>query len=180
MKSRDFSGPPNWRQDSAFPARLEDRHTIVARASQSAGIVVTGTPALAFASEAALRNTRLFHCRMTAAPLYCPHSRFCLPGPFPRTRRIRIQNRTSGCAASKRLRAFQEDQNGYRHCQVLQLSKRLRLHSAGRRRPRCLRFHVSAVERAGMRGLVEGQKLTFDIEADRRSGKPAAANLQNA
>ena len=40
--------------------------------------------------------------------------------------------------------------------------------------------HVSAVERAGMRGLVDGQKLTFDIEADRRSGKPAAANLQNA
>src|SRR3954452_15921001 len=40
--------------------------------------------------------------------------------------------------------------------------------------------HVSAVERAGMRGLVEGQKLTFDIEADRRSGKSAAANLQNA
>ena len=27
--------------------------------------------------------------------------------------------------------------------------------------------HVSAVERAGMRGLAEGQKLTFDIEADR-------------
>ena len=40
--------------------------------------------------------------------------------------------------------------------------------------------HVSAVERAGMRGLVEGQKLTFDIEADRKSGKSAAANLQEA
>jgi cold shock protein len=40
--------------------------------------------------------------------------------------------------------------------------------------------HVSAVERAGMRGLVEGQKLTFDIEADRRSGKSAATNLQTA
>ncbi len=26
--------------------------------------------------------------------------------------------------------------------------------------------HVSAVERAGMRGLAEGQKLTFDIEAE--------------
>lgn len=38
--------------------------------------------------------------------------------------------------------------------------------------------HVSAVERAGMRGLVEGQKISFDIEADRRSGKAAAANLQ--
>ena len=38
--------------------------------------------------------------------------------------------------------------------------------------------HVSAVERAGLRGLVEGQKVSFDIEADRRSGKSAAANLQ--
>ena len=33
--------------------------------------------------------------------------------------------------------------------------------------------HVSAVERAGMRSLNEGQKLSFDIEADRRSGKSA-------
>ena len=40
--------------------------------------------------------------------------------------------------------------------------------------------HISAVERAGMRGLVEGQKVTFDIETDRRSGKAAAANLQAA
>lgn len=40
--------------------------------------------------------------------------------------------------------------------------------------------HVSAVERAGMRGLVEGQKVSFDIEADRRSGKSAATNLQTA
>ena len=38
--------------------------------------------------------------------------------------------------------------------------------------------HISAVERAGMRSLVEGQKVTFDIETDRRSGKSAAANLQ--
>ena len=37
--------------------------------------------------------------------------------------------------------------------------------------------HVSALERAGMSGLAEGQKLSFDIEADRRSGKSAAANL---
>jgi len=38
--------------------------------------------------------------------------------------------------------------------------------------------HISAVERAGMSTLNEGQKLKFDIEADRRSGKSAAANLQ--
>jgi CspA family cold shock protein len=40
--------------------------------------------------------------------------------------------------------------------------------------------HISAVERAGMSTLNEGQKVTFDIEADRRSGKSAAANLQAA
>jgi cold shock protein len=41
-------------------------------------------------------------------------------------------------------------------------------------------LHVSAVERAGMRSLVQGQKVTFDIEADRRSGKSAATNLRIA
>jgi CspA family cold shock protein len=40
--------------------------------------------------------------------------------------------------------------------------------------------HISAVERAGMRDLVEGQKVSFDVEADRRSGKSAATNLQAA
>ena len=39
--------------------------------------------------------------------------------------------------------------------------------------------HISAVERAGMSNLNEGQKLSFDIEADRRSGKSAATNLQS-
>jgi CspA family cold shock protein len=38
--------------------------------------------------------------------------------------------------------------------------------------------HISAVERAGMSTLNEGQKISFDVEADRRSGKSAAANLQ--
>jgi len=38
--------------------------------------------------------------------------------------------------------------------------------------------HISAVERAGMSTLNEGQKVKFDIEQDRRSGKSAAANLQ--
>jgi cold shock protein len=40
--------------------------------------------------------------------------------------------------------------------------------------------HISAVERAGMNSLNEGQKLSFDVQADRRSGKSAAANLQAA
>ncbi|KSV69345.1 cold-shock protein [Ensifer sp. ENS07] len=37
--------------------------------------------------------------------------------------------------------------------------------------------HASAVERAGLRSLVEGQKVTFDIVRDARSGKNAADNL---
>lgn len=40
--------------------------------------------------------------------------------------------------------------------------------------------HISAVERAGMRSLNEGQRLSFDVQADRRSGKSAAENLQTA
>jgi cold shock protein len=38
--------------------------------------------------------------------------------------------------------------------------------------------HISAVERAGMHNLNEGQKLSFDVQADGRSAKSAAQNLQ--
>lgn len=38
--------------------------------------------------------------------------------------------------------------------------------------------HISALERAGLRSLVEGQKVSFDTEIDRRSGKSAVANIQ--
>ena len=38
--------------------------------------------------------------------------------------------------------------------------------------------HISAVERAGMAGLAEGQKLQFDIVRDNKSGKSSAGNLQ--
>jgi cold shock protein len=40
--------------------------------------------------------------------------------------------------------------------------------------------HISAVERAGMSTLNEGQKVSFDVVADRRSGKSAAENLRSA
>ena len=40
--------------------------------------------------------------------------------------------------------------------------------------------HISAVERAGMHSLDEGQKVTFDVVADRRTGKSAAENLRAA
>ena len=38
--------------------------------------------------------------------------------------------------------------------------------------------HISAVERAGLQGLNEGQKVSFDLVADRRSGKSSADNLR--
>jgi CspA family cold shock protein len=40
--------------------------------------------------------------------------------------------------------------------------------------------HISAVERAGLGTLNEGQKVSFDLVADRRSGKSAAENLRAA
>jgi CspA family cold shock protein len=40
--------------------------------------------------------------------------------------------------------------------------------------------HISAVERAGLGTLNEGQKVAFDVVADRRSGKSAADNLRKA
>ncbi|MBD0413240.1 cold-shock protein [Oryzicola mucosus] len=40
--------------------------------------------------------------------------------------------------------------------------------------------HVSAVERSGMRSLVEGQKVSFEAVRDNRNGKLAAENLQSA
>ena len=38
--------------------------------------------------------------------------------------------------------------------------------------------HISAVERAGMNTLNEGQKVSFEVVADRRTGKSAAENLR--
>ncbi|HWU63342.1 CspA family cold shock protein [Rhizobium aquaticum] len=38
--------------------------------------------------------------------------------------------------------------------------------------------HISAVERAGMGSLTEGQKIRYEVLQDRRSGKSAAGNLQ--
>jgi CspA family cold shock protein len=40
--------------------------------------------------------------------------------------------------------------------------------------------HISALERAGMRDLNEGQKISYDILADRRTGKSSADNLKPA
>jgi CspA family cold shock protein len=40
--------------------------------------------------------------------------------------------------------------------------------------------HISAVERAGLRGLSEGQKISYEIVTDSRSGKSSADHLQIA
>jgi cold shock protein len=38
--------------------------------------------------------------------------------------------------------------------------------------------HISAVERAGMSNLNEGQKISYDVVADRKTGKSSADNLR--
>jgi cold shock protein len=40
--------------------------------------------------------------------------------------------------------------------------------------------HISAVERAGLSGLAEGQKVSFEIKADKMRGKSSAENLSLA
>ncbi len=38
--------------------------------------------------------------------------------------------------------------------------------------------HVTALERAGLRSLTQGQKVSFDTEQDKRSGKTDVANIR--
>ena len=38
--------------------------------------------------------------------------------------------------------------------------------------------HISAVERAGLRDLAEGQKVSYELATDKRSGKKSADQLQ--
>jgi CspA family cold shock protein len=40
--------------------------------------------------------------------------------------------------------------------------------------------HISAIEKSGMRTLVDGQKVSFDIEPDRMGKGPKAVNLRSA
>ena len=69
--------------------------------------------------------------------------------------------------------------SGYadRDCKVVQRDQRLWLHPT-RQGGKDVFVHVSAVERSGMRGLAEGMKISYDVEADRKSGKEAATNLK--
>ncbi|WP_299441316.1 cold-shock protein [uncultured Rhodospira sp.] len=38
--------------------------------------------------------------------------------------------------------------------------------------------HISAVERAGLSGLNDGQRISYEIEVDHKRGKSSAVNLQ--
>lgn len=38
--------------------------------------------------------------------------------------------------------------------------------------------HISAVERAGLRTLNEGQRVAYEVVSDRKTGKSSAANLR--
>jgi cold shock protein len=40
--------------------------------------------------------------------------------------------------------------------------------------------HITALERAGISGLAEGQAVTYDVVADRKTGKSSADNLRAA
>jgi len=40
--------------------------------------------------------------------------------------------------------------------------------------------HIRAVERSGLRRFVEGQKISYEVQANRRTGKESAANLREA
>jgi CspA family cold shock protein len=40
--------------------------------------------------------------------------------------------------------------------------------------------HASSRKRAGLRGLVEGQKISYEIASDRRTGEESAGNLKTA
>ncbi len=40
--------------------------------------------------------------------------------------------------------------------------------------------HISAVQKAGMNTLREGQKISFELQRDPKKGKDSAANLKNA
>jgi cold shock CspA family protein len=64
---------------------------------------------------------------------------------------------------------------GDRHCEVVQSDKRLWIQSAARRRQRFF-VHISAVERAGLNTLNEGQQIEYEEVSDR--GKTSAQNLK--
>jgi CspA family cold shock protein len=99
---------------------------------------------------------------------------------FPKQRKIRIEGRVNGSHGRKTHDAFQmEGRMAKGTVKFFNAQKGYGFIVQDAGGPDVF-VHISAVERAGMSTLNEGQKLSFDIEADRRSGKSAATNLQAA
>jgi cold shock CspA family protein len=68
------------------------------------------------------------------------------------------------------------DGNGYRYREVVQSDKGIWVYSTFRRGWQDVFVHISAVERAGLRSLNEGQTVEYEIESNR--GKESAVNLR--
>jgi CspA family cold shock protein len=137
-------------------------------------------------SEDASIDSSVEVCKSVRVSLYCWHSRFSLPGdlppsgPSPRTPNPDRGLRKWLCGSADALvRSFKEIKMASGTVKFFNSQKGFGFIQQDGGGPDVF-VHVSAVERAGMRGLAEGQKLQFDIEADRKSGKSAATNLQTA
>ena len=69
--------------------------------------------------------------------------------------------------------------HGDGHSEMVQCDERLRVIQPDAGGPDVF-VHISAVERAGMRDLSDGQKIAYEVVADKRSGKSSADNLKPA
>ena len=68
------------------------------------------------------------------------------------------------------------DGNGYRYREVVQSDKGIGFIQPSGGGGRDVFVHISAVERAGLRSLNEGQTVEYEIESNR--GKESAVNLR--
>jgi cold shock CspA family protein len=67
--------------------------------------------------------------------------------------------------------------HGYRHRQMVQRSRRVWIHSTGIRGSDVF-VHISAVQQAGLTGLQENQRVSFELEKDKWSGKMSATQIK--
>ena len=72
----------------------------------------------------------------------------------------------------------QETDDAEGHRQVVQSDQRLRVHQAVDRGDKDVFVHISAVERAGLRTLNDGQEVEFELVTNR--GRTSAENLKVA
>jgi cold shock CspA family protein len=68
-----------------------------------------------------------------------------------------------------------ESDDGKRHCEVVQFDERLWVYSAAKW-GKDVFVHISAVEKAGLSTLNEGQQVEYEVVSDR--GKESAGNLK--